>query len=670
MDDSPQPILGLEDQEESVRIAVKALGDMRNSGARSENSRTLPSLSTPFSSRSSTSSSKSPPLRSPSSSQTRDSPTASEAASSPPAFVSRMSHFPLVNSALRVYEQGKASSRVVKYGAEMVESSVKSISRPVIDRLPVNVNQLDEFACRQLDRQPISFSSTSRDRGRPKLKTKTFDGTTVEGDDEDNISHRGEAETENNAPSSPGKSPKRDWRGNERGVPSWLEANSPFVAPPPPPPDSRSSTPTQNGDDSRSERSQSRNPTSGNNHQVAQRSRWQAVLLEAGGLSAALSEESMRRLKYCLQWLQYATAHIDAQILILRDFTANLQPLPSDSLSTTRRPPISEDHMRKLTDVRRDIVHTIRQVVDVVSKYAGGALPEPARNRVRGFILKLPQRWASKAGPGPASGMNGANVPGERETIAAAGTGTGALRRPGGQRRAAHRERGTGAPEPGVRSGPNSRAASPSSSPRITRAVLSRQSEVGEGNRENGHVVSARILALATESLDMMRNVTGVVKDSLDRADAWVGRLRTVGIQRGAQEGEDTEESEFDSQSTTTQFDDTHDGGGMPSPFFSGSSTNWGSSIPSTPGAGRIRRGMPGAIPIGAMSLGSRYSTPKSVLAGLPGEEERGGRVKEVVLGANVNVKVQGRVGEVTVVGVDGEIEEEEKGVQKMDVDV
>ena len=38
--------------------------------------------------------------------------------------------------------------------------------------------------------------------------------------------------------------------------------------------------------------------------QVVQRSRWQAVLLEAGGISAALSEESMRRLKYCLQWLQ------------------------------------------------------------------------------------------------------------------------------------------------------------------------------------------------------------------------------------------------------------------------------------------------------------------------------------------------------------------------------
>ena len=34
----------------------------------------------------------------------------------------------------------------------MVESSVKTISRPVTNRLPVDVNQLDEFACGQLDR--------------------------------------------------------------------------------------------------------------------------------------------------------------------------------------------------------------------------------------------------------------------------------------------------------------------------------------------------------------------------------------------------------------------------------------------------------------------------------------------------------------------------------------
>jgi len=44
--------------------------------------------------------------------------------------------------------------------------------------------------------------------------------------------------------------------------------------------------------------------------QVVQRSRWQAVLLEAGGIGAAVSEESMRRLKYCLQWLQVRDAAV------------------------------------------------------------------------------------------------------------------------------------------------------------------------------------------------------------------------------------------------------------------------------------------------------------------------------------------------------------------------
>ena len=79
-------------------------------------------------------------------------------------------------------------------------------------------------------------------------------------------------------------------------------ANAPFINPPPlPQPDSRSSTPTQIGDESRSKTSVSRNL---DDTQVAQRSRWQAVLLEAGGLSAALSEESMLKLKYCLHWLQ------------------------------------------------------------------------------------------------------------------------------------------------------------------------------------------------------------------------------------------------------------------------------------------------------------------------------------------------------------------------------
>jgi len=49
--------------------------------------------------------------------------------------------------------------------------------------------------------------------------------------------------------------------------------------------------------------------------QVVQRSRWQAVLLEAGGIGAAVSEESMRRLKYCLQWLQVGRVVVPQAIL-------------------------------------------------------------------------------------------------------------------------------------------------------------------------------------------------------------------------------------------------------------------------------------------------------------------------------------------------------------------
>lgn len=185
--------------------------------------------------------------------------------------------------------------------------------------------------------------------------------------------------------------------------------------------------------------------------------------------------------------------------------------------------------MRKLTDVRRDIVHTIRQVVDVVSKYAGGALPEPAKGRVRGFILKLPQRWASRAGVGGGGGIgeDGGERDRDRESVTAAAGGV--TRRPGGQRRAAQRERGVDAGNNGMngnghRSGTSSNAVSPSSSPRVGRAVLHDGSGHGQGQGQVSAnaalVASQRILTLATESLDMMRNVTSVVKDSLDRADA------------------------------------------------------------------------------------------------------------------------------------------------------
>ncbi|KAF5332155.1 hypothetical protein D9611_008095 [Ephemerocybe angulata] len=530
---------------------------------------------------------------------------------------------------------------------------------------------------------------------------------------------------------------RRAWKdGGERGIPSWIESTNSFASSAIRS-DERSSTPTQSR-----ERSAAATTTDGggggvpedapsNEQQVAQRSRWQAVLLEAGGLSAALSEDSMRRLKYCLHWLQYATAHIDAQILILREFTASLQEYPPSAPPHARRPnPISQEHLRKLAEVRKDIVKTVREVVDVVSKYAGGALPEPARARVRGFVLKLPQRWASTAKAAGAAGVNGSVE--ERDSVTAAAAGAAGRR--AGARRVVNRERGAGAaldvvvpPGSGRRSGASSAATSPAASPRLARGVLAPMTPVymqsgharlaaaenggGGVNGEEGGgagagagaagggagvvsqgaaiVAAQRILSLATESLDMMRGVTGVVKDSLDRADLWVTRLRTVGLQRAAREGEgeggegeqiqtprdaegqqvpvpsDTERMHHRRGSSSQFSDDMYDDHDAvpPSPPFwnsaSGSSSAWNESVPGTPaGSGAWTPPVLFGAQSGLSMGGGSMESGRSGLSGQGLEEVGGGKspVFSIPIG-RMTLASRGNTPRRGVVGLPGEEE-------------
>jgi len=178
---------------------------------------------------------------------------------------------------------------------------------------------------------------------------------------------------------------------------------------------------------------------------------------------------------------------------------------------------VSQHHMRTLNDVKRDVVDTIRQVVDIVSKYAGGALPEPARQRVRGFILHLPQRWASASRQGP-------------EPTQPYSTGTG-KRRSG--RYAYGTTEGSSASNPYPTLVSLSRPGSPTHSrntsvtsraahhTRNTPSTSGSPNMVGNGmSAIAANQAAQRILTLATESLDMIRGVTGVFKESLDRADA------------------------------------------------------------------------------------------------------------------------------------------------------
>ena len=59
-------------------------------------------------------------------------------------FLNRVQNYAIVNSAVRVWDQGKNYNRALKWGGEMVESVVGG----VVQRL----EPLEPFAVRQLDR--------------------------------------------------------------------------------------------------------------------------------------------------------------------------------------------------------------------------------------------------------------------------------------------------------------------------------------------------------------------------------------------------------------------------------------------------------------------------------------------------------------------------------------
>jgi hypothetical protein len=178
---------------------------------------------------------------------------------------------------------------------------------------------------------------------------------------------------------------------------------------------------------------------------------------------------------------------------------------------------VSQQHMRTLNDVKRDVVATIRQVVDIVGKYAGGALPEPARARVRGFILHLPQRWATASRQDPVPTASKGRRGGRSNPYPTAAEGL------------SHH------PHPNAKA--VSRPTSPSSSRSVSAATASgtRTSHHSRTSSNSGAAAASggvppgtanqaaqRILTLATESLDMLRGVTGVFKESLEKADKYV----------------------------------------------------------------------------------------------------------------------------------------------------
>jgi len=183
---------------------------------------------------------------------------------------------------------------------------------------------------------------------------------------------------------------------------------------------------------------------------------------------AIFSEESMKSLKYCLQWLQYAVQHIDHQIALLRAFLVSLA-----NPSQNRDLVVPSTAASTLASIKKEVVETLRKVIQVVSRYAGACLPDQAKISVRQFILSMPVRWAT---------LN------SNESV------------------------------------PSTPMGSPSLGPRADRSP----EEAAALNETSER--ATKILVLAHESSDMLKSVASIFKDSVDKAENWMDKLRYVGV--------------------------------------------------------------------------------------------------------------------------------------------
>lgn len=138
------------------------------------------------------------------------------------------------------------------------------------------------------------------------------------------------------------------------------------------------------------------------------------LIMTTSGLGVALSDASLRSLKLCLGLLRSATKHIDSVMhalkLVLEEYETALRnnrqsngearhDEKGGSLDISMEDSFDsrDEQVRRIADrmksLSSDIWTTLQNVVQSVSRYTGGALPQNASQVVRTQLLSVPQRW-------------------------------------------------------------------------------------------------------------------------------------------------------------------------------------------------------------------------------------------------------------------------------------
>lgn len=151
-----------------------------------------------------------------------------------------------------------------------------------------------------------------------------------------------------------------------------------------------------------------------------------------------------------------------------------------------------------LVQIKHDVVDTIRKVVDVVSKYAGAALPEQAKKYVRQSILGLPVKWASA--------VEGSHTRSERRGSVGTASSAGTPRAERMEDPRLEKETGDSSIEHREFSEVESVTINPTP---LLNSVLRPTEDAAE-----------RVLTFAVESLDMLKSVTQIFGESVEKAEA------------------------------------------------------------------------------------------------------------------------------------------------------
>jgi hypothetical protein len=381
-----------------------------------------------------------------------------------------------IEGATSVYTQSKNFSPRFKSGAEYVEGYLTPIANTVgsVSRVTGVEGGVRWFLGGNV-RRPHSSASDLEAAHVGSNKRRKIDGVQRSSRASNELQSPAATSTLSNDPFAFTKD-RRSSMSTVDTLPAYDDARSPAYE----------FTDGQNG---------TRTPTTDRPAAAGSSSAWQSrLIMSTSGLSIAMSEESLRSLKYCLQWLRWANDHIAGVVDTLKStidrYDRGAGDVPREGTPGTSEPPQTHNDAPmashatlanplpaadrpspsevagRVAAMRNDVLKTLRDVIETVSRYAGGALPENARILVRKHLTSLPRRFQL----------------------------------------ASQVEADTSALKSDSAAGPETET-----------GIREKEKEVRDG--------AQRVLVLAKEGLDMMAQVSGVLDGTIVSAEEWCERL-------------------------------------------------------------------------------------------------------------------------------------------------